>query len=439
VITAIKKSLKDFTLIVVLAGIAAGVGAYILANQRLRFPWEETPFKLKAAFSTAQSVTPGQGQTVRISGVRIGDIAKVDLKDGRGIVTMDVDPEYAELIHTDATALLRPKTGLKDMFVDLKPGSRSAPRAKDGFTVPIANTLPDINPDEIYGALDADTRDYLRLLVDGAGEGLKERGGDLNEVFRRFEPTHRDLARFTTKVAERRENLRTLIHNLNLLNKELAGKSEELAQLVDSSAAVFRSFAAEDTNITEAVDRLPGALEQTTATLGKVERFARTLGPAARELTDVAPAIDEANKAIQPLAREATPLLRNQIRPFTRDAQPLVKDLNPAAKKLSAATPDLTRSFTVLNHLFNLVGFNPNGREGPEKAGREEGYLFWIAWLQHNGAAAFSTSDAHGVFRPVTVGGTCGTIRSSVADQPELEFLQGLSGVLSDPNVCGAK
>jgi ABC-type transporter Mla subunit MlaD len=258
-------------------------------------------------------------------------------------------------------------------------------------------------------------------------------------VFRRFEPTHRDLARFTTVVAERRENLRRLIHNLNLLNKELAGKSEELAQLVDTSAAVFRSFAAEDQNITEAVDRLPDALAQTTDTLGKVERFARTLGPAARELTDVAPAIDRANKAIRPLAEEATPIVRRKIRPFTRDAQPLVRELRPAARRLAGSTPDLTRSFVVLNHLFNLIGFNPNGREAPGNPQREEGYLYWIAWLQHNGNNAFASSDAHGVFRPVTLGGVCGAIRSSVADEPQLEFLQGLSGVLSDPNVCGAK
>ena len=59
--------------------------------------------------------------------------------------------------------------------------------------------------------------------------------------------------------------------------------------------------------------------------------------------------------------------------------------------ELAGATPDLTSSFTVLNHLFNLVGYNPNGREDPSKDSREEGYLFWIAWLQHNGAALFST------------------------------------------------
>src|SRR3954449_7202126 len=220
--TAIRKGAKNFIFIMVLVAVAAGCAAYILANQRMRFPWEATPYTLKASFSTAQSVTPGQGQNVRVAGVRVGDIAKVTLKDGRGIVTMDVDPKYADVIHTDATALLRPKTGLKDMFIELQPGTKSAPLAKDGFTVPVSNTLPDINPDEIYGALDTDTRDYLKLLVDGAGEGLHKRGSDLRQVLRRFEPTHRDLARFTTAVAQRRTNLKRLIHNLSLLNGELA-------------------------------------------------------------------------------------------------------------------------------------------------------------------------------------------------------------------------
>ena len=48
-------------------------------------------------FETAQAVTPGQGQTVRVSGIRVGDIAKVDLEDGRAVITMDLDPKYSDL------------------------------------------------------------------------------------------------------------------------------------------------------------------------------------------------------------------------------------------------------------------------------------------------------------------------------------------------------
>ncbi|TML02740.1 MAG: MCE family protein, partial [Actinobacteria bacterium] len=406
--TAISKHMKDFAAIIGLAVVATAVAGYVLSHQRLRFPIiESAPYKLKAEFSTAQAVTPGQGQTVRVSGVRVGDISKVDLSEGRAIVTMDVDPQYKGIVHTDATALLRPKTGLKDMFIELNPGTKSAPVARAGYTIPVRNTLPDINPDEVYSSLDADTRDYLRLLISGAGEGLHKRGYDLQEVFRRFEPTHKDLALVNKYVALRHRNLRRLIHQLNVLNGALAQKGNDLAELVSTSSAVFRALASQDQNITRAVGDLPGTLRQTTQTFGKVKTLADVLGPAVTKLRPTVKALNAANKQVTPFATEAAPILRTEIRPFVRDARPVVRDLKPASKNLARATPDLTRTFTVLNHLFNMVGFNPNGREGPDNPKRDEGFLFWLAWLNHNGAALFSSSDAHGPFRPVTLGAPC--------------------------------
>ena len=67
----------------------------------------------------------------------------------------------------------------------------------EGDQIPVANTAPDIDPDEFLSALDTDTRDYLKLLINGAGKGLEGHGDDLREVFKRFEPLHRDLARVT--------------------------------------------------------------------------------------------------------------------------------------------------------------------------------------------------------------------------------------------------
>jgi phospholipid/cholesterol/gamma-HCH transport system substrate-binding protein len=437
VTTAIRKHIKDFAAIVGLAAIALGVAGYVLAHQRMRFPIiQQAPYKLKAEFSTAQAVTPGQGQTVRVSGVRIGDISKVDLSEGRAIVTMDVDPQYKGIVHTDATALLRPKTGLKDMFIELNPGTKSAPVAKAGYTIPVKNTLPDVNPDEVYSLLDADTRDYLRLLISGAGEGLHKRGGDLQEVFRRFEPTHKDLALVNKYVALRHSNLRRLIHQLNVLNGALAQKGNDLAELVGTSSQVFRALASQDQNITRAVGDLPGTLRQTTQTFGRVKTLADVLGPAVTKLRPTVKALNSANKEITPFAKEAAPILRTEIRPFVRDARPVVRDLKPASRNLATATPDLTRTFTVLNHLFNMVGFNPNGREGPDNPKRDEGFLYWIAWLDHNGAALFSSSDANGPFRPVTLGAPCTTLKQTGDANPPLGMI--LAPALADPHVCGS-
>ena len=437
-ITAIRKNLANFVAIVGLVAIAAVVSVYILDKQRLRFPFfEDKPFVVKAEFSTAQAVIAGQGQTVRVAGVRIGDIGGVDLENGRAIVKMDIDREYADLIRTDARALLRPKTGLKDMCIDLDPGSGDAPEVTEGHTIPIVATQPDVNPDEILSVLDDDTRDYLKLLVNGLGRGLEGRGRDLRDLFARFEPTHRDLARVNSQVALRRQNLRRLIHNLNVLNEELADNDDELSTLVSSSADVLRAFASEERNISSAVQELPGALEQTTDTLQRVDRFAQVLGPAASSLRPAARALDDANEAVIPFAREVTPLLREDIRPFVREARPLVRDLRPAGRRLAKATPHLTTAFSKLNRFFNMAAFNPNGREPKENDARQEGYLFWAAWLQHLGANVFSSADAHGSFRPTTLGSTCSTVQQIIDSEPELEFIAMLTPILTDSAACG--
>jgi phospholipid/cholesterol/gamma-HCH transport system substrate-binding protein len=128
---AITTHLVDFAAIIVLLLLSIVVAGYILNHERFRFPFiQSTPFTLNAQFSTAQAVTPGQGQTVRVSGVQIGEVGAVSLKNGMATVQMQIDDKYKHLIHTNATALLRPRTGLKDMFIELDPGSKSAPTVK---------------------------------------------------------------------------------------------------------------------------------------------------------------------------------------------------------------------------------------------------------------------------------------------------------------------
>ncbi len=400
---AIKDHSGDFAAILVLLVLSIVVAGYVLNHEGLRFPFLQSPqYTLNAEFSTAQAVTPGQGQSVRISGVQIGQIGGVTLRGGIAVVSMQIDQKYKHLIHTDATALLRPKTGLKDMFIELDPGSRQAPAAEPGFTIPVSNTLPDINVDEILSALDGDTRDYLNLLVNGSGQALKGQGGDeLAQVLERFEPTHRDLARVNRAVATRGQDLRQLVNSLQRLNTALATKQGQIIGLVDSSSVVFRAFASEDANISRTLVDLPGTLRQTTDTLNKVQVFAKLLRPTSSNLVPAARAIPAANAALSALARPSTPIVQNQIGPFVVAARPLVRNLEPAAVNLSTATPNLSRTFSVLNRLVNMLGYNPGGAQ--------HGYLWWLAWLDHNARTLFSLQDANGVFRPLFLQASCST------------------------------
>lgn len=437
--TAIRKHLGDFIALACLFAVALGAAGYMLAHQRLRFPLiESKPMAIKADFTTAQAVIPGQGQTVRVAGVKIGEIGKVGLKDGHAVVTLEIDDKYKHLLHQDASALLRPKTGLKDMFIEVEPGTDNTPLMKAGDTIPISNTAPDINPDEILSALDSDTRAYLQLLINGAGKGLQNRGNDLRAVFKRFEPLHRDLARVSEAIAERRHNMKRLVHNYAALVDELSTKDHDLRQLVTASNAVFKQFAAEDQNISTTVGRLPGALNQTASTLQKVNTLAQEMKPALHDLGPVFQQIDKTNHQVLPFVREATPEIKNQIRPFVRQARPVVRDLKPAAQNLSAAQPDLTTAFKELNRFFNMLAYNPGGAEklaSSTDTKRDEGYQFWLAWVAHVTDSMFSTSDASGPFRRAITTIDCNTLRSAVG-ATALEPLLGLTDLFNDPGLC---
>jgi phospholipid/cholesterol/gamma-HCH transport system substrate-binding protein len=409
-IDAIRKNLADFLAVIGVVVLGIGIGAYILSNQRLRFPLVEEPFyTVKAELPDAQAVTPGQGQTVVVAGVRVGDIGAVELEEGRAVVELQIEPKYKGLIREDATALLRAKTGTKDMFLEVDPGD-GKPLQKDG-RIQVSNTLPDIDPDEFLAALDSDTRNYLKLLISGAGKGLDERGTDLREVMRRLGPLHKDLARVSRAVAERRHNLRRLVNRYGRLMVELGKSDKDITRLVRTSNMTLGAFADEDQNISALVSKLPGTLNQTATTLGKVERLADQMGPTFESLRPPFSKLDEANAAVLPFVEEATPILQKQIRPFVRAARPFQRNLGAASKNLAQAGPDLTRAFLGLNRLFNIGAYNPGGNEGISEAcekngactraerARNEGYLYWLAWVGQNTVSLFSSADATGPIR----------------------------------------
>ena len=428
---AIRKHLRDFLAIAGLALIGVAIAVYILSQQDLRFPLvEKSPKHISIELANAQAVQPGQGQTVRVAGVEVGRISAVKVEDGVAVVGLDIEPEYKNLIREDATALLRPKTALKDMFVEVDPGHGKP--VPDGGRITVANSLPDINPDEIYSALDADTRPYLKLLVVGAGKGLENRGGDLREVFRRLEPIHRDLARVTRATATRRDSLKVLIHDYGLLMTELGRHPQQLRRLVIASRSVFDELASEDTQIAESVARLPGSLRASERALANVREFAPVLQSSLESLRPAIRKLPETNAAVTPFLRETEPVIRNQIRPFVRAARPWTDDLRFAARDTAKAMPDLKTSFGELNRFFNIGAFNPGGAEGLEgksiaqQRQRQEGLLYWLAWAAQNGTSLFSTADAQGPWRRVTICGVPASVLSGI--------VQGVVGEVTQSN-----
>lgn len=369
----------------VVAGLV--VGAYVLSNQRLKFPWEDT-YRVGVELSTAQAITPGQGQTVAVAGVTVGEVASVRLRDGRAVVMLDIDRNRLASVHADAKALVRPKTGLQDMAIQLDPGDPKARKLREGEVIPVSATRPNVNLDEVLAALDADARDHLRILVSAGADGVRGRGEQLRRVLKASAPTAASARRVAAALNDRDRQVRRLVHDLRLLTTAAAEKDEDVRRLVDATDATLRTVAEHDGELRASLRALPGTMTELRGALREARPFARRLGPALDALRPAAADVRRVLPRLDPLLRDATPAAK-RIRRLTREAVPVARTLDPTLTDLRAVTPFLTQAFRVLTRVVNELGHNPEGKE--------EGYLFWTAWFAHNANDLLQIDDAQGV------------------------------------------
>lgn len=426
---AIREHLRDFVAITVLLLAGLLVTGVILSQQQQPYPsWVpilgDDRFELEAELSTAQAVTPGQGQTVNIAGVEVGDISDVRLEGGHAVVTMLVERKYQPLLRSDSTVLLRPRTGLQDMTMDIDPGTSGEP-LEDGSTIPLSQTEPNVQPDQILASLDGDTRAYLKLLIQGGAQGLGGRGVALSSTLRRFEPLGRHLARIGDALVARRQSISRVITSFSELGDELGRADVRVADWVESSNQALGAFADSEAEIRSTLRELPPALAETRIALRSGDRLALELGPASEALIPAARALPAAERAARGFFTQTVDPIRDQIRPFSRQVAPPVRHLRQAAAPLAETTTGLGRSFADLNRLFNALAYNPPGGE--------EGYLFWLAWLNHNTNNVFLTQDANGPLRRGLVLQSCQTATLAEALAEDRRFLRTLQQVTNVP------
>jgi phospholipid/cholesterol/gamma-HCH transport system substrate-binding protein len=387
---------KDTIAIAVLAVAAIAMTLWIFTQQKAALPsW--APFvgedfvHLSADFSNAQAVTPGQGQAVVIAGIQVGKISSVDLEDGHAVVGMDIEPKYLDLIHPDATLLLRPKTNLNDMVVEVSPGSGRG-HVEAGHDFPLSQTEPSIPFEALLSVLDTDTQQYLQLLLAGGAQGIGGRGRQLSGAFRRLEPFSHYIAKLNGAVAQRRVALARVIHDFGLLTGELGRHDRDLERFVSSSNAALGNFANQQQAIQESLVEFPSTLTALRSALASSDRFSTVARPALLGLIPQAQALGPAFKASERLFRQTTVPIRDQIRPFTRQVRPVLVHTEEGAADLKTTVNSFGNALGGLNSFLNELAYKPKGSR--------QSLLFYLPWLNHDLNASFNLTDGSGpVFR----------------------------------------
>jgi phospholipid/cholesterol/gamma-HCH transport system substrate-binding protein len=292
------------------------------------------PFELKAAFDDVASIKPDS--PVRIAGVEVGkvtEVGQIEAGQGGGVITMELEEEGLP-VHRDAQVKIRPRIFLEgNKFVDLRPGSPSAPELEDGDTIPIGQTAAPVEFADLLTAFQSDTRADLKTFLDEYSRGLALGGATgFNESIPYWEPAYRNsaLASDATLGVEPEEDIQRLLRGQQETFAALARDERSLKDLVTSFNVTARAFARQDEALAASVPALRDAL--------------RVGRPALRSLNEALPELRAFAREALPGVKSSAPTLAASI-PFVRQLRALVRpaELQGAARELRAAIPGLTR------------------------------------------------------------------------------------------------
>jgi phospholipid/cholesterol/gamma-HCH transport system substrate-binding protein len=247
------------------------------------------PYELKALFRDAQNLKTRA--PVRIAGVEVGKVTKVEPKDGGGAaeVTMELSNDALPL-RDDARAQIRSRIFLEgNFFVDIKPGSPSSGELDDGSTLPITQTASAVTLPEILDVLDSDVRLDLQAFLHEYGTVALQGGGAkaFNRAIRSFKPAYRygALTNDALLGVDPDHDVQRLLRGQQRTFAALADNPEALKELVTDLNTTAGAIASQDTALEAAVPALRDTLREGYPALGALNAALPTLRTFAREAT----------------------------------------------------------------------------------------------------------------------------------------------------------
>lgn len=323
-----------FPLAIVIGLLALAVLSLALLAGRLQMtmPWQDR-YEVRIAVDDARGVVAGSSE-VRIAGVVVGKITDVELDQGGAVLDAAIEPRFAPL-YQDARLSLAPRTPLEDMHLNVTDrGSPEAGEVAEGDTLDAGRTRTAVHIGDVVNVFAPDVQAGVRRSIGELGRGLDDHGRQLRAALAEFGPFLAAARRMTHEIATRERETERLVHNLALLNEELARRDERLVELVDSAGGALAELDQERGSLGELIDELP-------PTLALMPRAFTTLRGVADET-------DAALIALRPAA-QALPAGLEALRELS-------PDLGGAAVALEPALPDLTELATALPPLTSGLG-----------------------------------------------------------------------------------
>ncbi len=364
----------------------------------------QSHYEVRAAFASSNNLRTGS--PVRIAGVEVGKVSKVEPGDGGALVTMRIE-DKGRPVHSDATAKIRPRIFLEgNFFVDLTAGSPSAPELDDGDTIPVQQTATPVQLDEVLTALQSDTREDLKILLHEYGQGLQGAGArGFNRSIPYWEPAYRDSAIVSeAMLGETGHDLSGYVKNAGATAAALDRNREQLKSLVTDFHVTAAAFAREEANLRTALGELPRTLRASMPALAALNESFPPLRALAVELRPGVQNSEETLDVSTPFIHELRGLVSEaELRGLAADLRPAVPDLAALVDRSVPLYRQVRRAASCQNGVIHPWSMDTV----PDKHFPAEGKVYEEAPKPLPGLAGESRSgDANGQwFRVLAAGG----------------------------------
>jgi virulence factor Mce-like protein len=384
-------------------------------------PLKPESYRIEAYFPEATQLA--EESDVRIGGVSVGKVKSVDLApidkriDGQDTseVEIEIEPEFAP-ISSDARAILRQKTLLGETYVELTSGTnpRSAagvslgsaapstePGAADVESIPEGGTLglgqvqDQTQIDEIFNALDKETRSAFQQWQQGAAIAIRGRSLDLNDAIGNLAPFLGDASDVLAVLRRQRDQLQGLVRDTGTVFDALSERDGQLADAITGANTTFGALASEEQALRDFFQIAPTFENEARLTFDRLDRFQADTHPLVRRLLPVANDISPTLRSVRRLSphlrslfvdlddlnrasRRGFPALAStldELRPTLGNLDPFLANLNPVVAWLRYYRTSITDFLS--NPPAGLSGqLTPvPGQPGPRHVLKQLGYV----------------------------------------------------------------
>ena len=336
------------------------VAVFLAYNANNGLPFVPT-YKVSAEICDAARLLPNN--EVRIGGNRVGVVESVDTvpappnsgcqtADGSSASTvaklnLKLD-KSAEPLPADSTIRIRYRSSFGLKYLEINRGT-SQTGLPEGATLPLAQSSPQVEFDDVYNTFDTATRENSQRVLQGFGDAFAARGSSLNEAIGALNPLFANLRPVSKALADPATQLVRFFPELADAARIVAPVAVDNAEQFTNSAIAFGAISSDPQALRDTISNGPPVLEAGIRSLpvqrpflANFAEFSRLLRPGVRDLRATLPVL---NQAVD---------LGSKVLPRTVQMNNDLKDVMSNLNDL-VADPSTLTSFNRLGDTFNLV------------------------------------------------------------------------------------